>query len=102
MKLDFSRYSAYVANPERYRLRYQLNLAPENDDVPTFMNYGRRRGTCTHEILDMLAQDFDGDSVAFADAERALKAKHPADLYDRCRKLADVLPADMGECVVSE
>ena len=93
MKLDFSRYAAYVSNPERYRLRYVLNLVPENDSVPTFMNYGRRRGTCTHELLDARAIGTDPET---------LRPKYPADLFDRCLKLAAVLPADLGEVLVSE
>jgi hypothetical protein len=92
MKLDFSRYSAYVQNPERYRLRYVLNLAPENDNVPTFMNYGRRRGTCTHEILDARATGGNLD---------ALRGKFPGELFDRCLKLADKMP-DLGPFMVSE
>lgn len=100
MKLDFSRYSAYVQNPERYRLRYVLNLIPENDNQPTFMNYGRRRGTCTHEILD--ARNTHQDIPAeLKDALIALRLKHPADLFDRCMKLADVMP-DLGRFLVSE
>ena len=93
MKLDFSRYSAYVANPERFRLRYVLNLVPENDATPTFMNYGRRRGTCTHEILDALATGKDPNVV--------VRPKHPEDLYARCRALAAVMP-NLGPFVVSE
>lgn len=100
MKLDFSRYSAFVQNPERYRLRYVLNLAPENDDEPTFMNYGRRRGTCTHEILDA-RNVHHGNTEALTAALFALREKHPADLFDRCCALADVMP-DLGKFLISE
>jgi hypothetical protein len=92
MKLDFSRYSAYVQNPERYRLRYVLNLAPEHDEQPTFANYGRRRGTCTHEILDARAT---GKEV------KALRNRFPTDLFDRCEKLANVMP-NLGKFLISE
>lgn len=100
MKLDFSRYSAYVQNPERYRLRYILNLVPENDEQPTFANYGRRRGTCTHEILDARAKHA-GNPAELKDSLIELRMKHPADLFDRCERLANVMP-DLGEFLISE
>jgi len=93
MKLDFSRYAAFLSNPERFRLRYILNLVPESDDEPTLFNYGRRRGSCTHEILDAYAA---GNSL------EPVRAKYPAELFDRCVKLADVMPPNAGPVVISE
>lgn len=45
----------FWANPERYRLRECWKLAPVEPAAGTFaslLSYGRRRGTCFHEMLD--------------------------------------------------
>lgn len=55
MKIDASRYTMFWANPERYRLREIWKLAPiepKADSFAALLTYGRRRGTCTHELLD--------------------------------------------------
>lgn len=55
MKIDASRYSLFWSNPERYRLREIWKLAPIEPKAGTFASllaYGRRRGTCFHELLD--------------------------------------------------
>src|SRR6185312_13959284 len=55
MKIDASRYTMFWQNPERYRLREIWKLAPEEPKAGTFaslLTFGRRRGTCLHELLD--------------------------------------------------
>jgi PD-(D/E)XK nuclease superfamily len=55
MKIDSSRYNLFWSNPERYRLREIWKLAPIEPKAGTFaslLTYGRRRGTCFHELLD--------------------------------------------------
>lgn len=55
MKIDASRYNLFWSNPERYRLREIWKLAPiepKADSFAALLTYGRRRGTCTHELLD--------------------------------------------------
>lgn len=55
MKIDASRFVMFWANPERYRLREIWKIAPIEPKADTFaalLTYGRRRGTCTHEMLD--------------------------------------------------
>lgn len=55
MKIDATRYNLFWGNPEKYRLREVWKLAPEEPKAGTFasmLTYGRRRGTCFHELLD--------------------------------------------------
>jgi len=55
MKIDASRYTMFWQNPEKYRLREIWKLAPEEPKAGTFaslLTFGRRRGTCLHELLD--------------------------------------------------
>ena len=55
MKIDASRYVMFWANPERYRLRELWKLVPVKPKAGTFaslLTFGRRRGTCVHELLD--------------------------------------------------
>jgi hypothetical protein len=55
VRIDASRYNLFWQNPERYRLREIWKLAPIEPAAGTFaslLNYGRRRGTCFHELLD--------------------------------------------------
>lgn len=55
MRIDSSRYTMFWQNPERYRLREIWKLAPIEPAAGTFasiLTYGRRRGTCLHELLD--------------------------------------------------
>jgi PD-(D/E)XK nuclease superfamily len=66
MRIDASRYSMFWANPERYRLRELWKLAPQEPKAGTFaslLTFGRRRGTCLHELLDA---DYRGVSEAEA------------------------------------
>jgi len=55
MKIDSSRFNAFWANPDAFRLREYWRLAPEEPKADTFaslLTFGRRRGTCVHELLD--------------------------------------------------
>lgn len=55
MKIDASRYVKFWTNPERYRLAeiWKLALAePTPGTFASLLTYGRRRGTCFHEIQD--------------------------------------------------
>jgi PD-(D/E)XK nuclease superfamily len=55
VKIDATRYAMFWANPERYRLRECWKLQPVEPTPGTFaslLTYGRRRGTCFHELLD--------------------------------------------------
>jgi len=71
MKIDASRYTMFWQNPERYRLRELWKLAPVEPKAGTFaslLTFGRRRGTCLHELLDA---DYRG--VSEAEAIQSLK-----------------------------
>ena len=55
MKIDASRFSMFWANPERYRLREIWKLTPKEPSMDSFaglLSFGRRRGTCFHELMD--------------------------------------------------
>lgn len=55
MKIDASRFVMFWSDPERYRLREVWRLAPiepASDSFAALLTYGRRRGTCTHELRD--------------------------------------------------
>lgn len=53
MKIDASRYSLFLTNPEEYRLRYLWNLTPSAAaDASDLSTFGRRRGTAFHELVD--------------------------------------------------
>lgn len=53
MKIDASRYSLFLTNPEEYRLKYLWNLSPSMaKDAADLSTYGRRRGTAFHEMTD--------------------------------------------------
>lgn len=55
MKIDASRYTLFWQNPERYRIRECWKLAPKEPSAGTFaslLTFGRRRGTCFHELRD--------------------------------------------------
>ena len=71
MKIDASRYTMFWSNPERYRLRECWKLAPEEPKAGTFAalpTFGRRRGTCFHELLDAAYR-----GVSEAEAVQSLK-----------------------------
>jgi hypothetical protein len=50
MIIDQTRYDAFWANPEKYRLTYECNL------VPCVLPYGLARGIAMHTIAEELAQ----------------------------------------------
>lgn len=52
MRISYSRYSAFLRNQEKYRLYYELGLTPEGDDSPTIYNFGRRRGSAFHALME--------------------------------------------------
>lgn len=55
MKIDATRYNLFWSNPEKYRLREIWRLAPKEASPGSFaalLTFGRRRGTCLHEMLD--------------------------------------------------
>lgn len=93
MRISYSKYSAFLSNPERYRLSYVLGITPEGDETPSFMNLGRRRGRCFHSILE-------GRKTNTLDRDALIK-EHGADLVDRCERLAEVLP-DLGDFLLTE
>jgi hypothetical protein len=62
VKIDATRYTMFWQNPEKYRLRELWKLAPKEPKSGTFaslLTYGRRRGTCFHEMLDGLYRKVD-------------------------------------------
>lgn len=83
MKISYSKYSAFLTNPERYRLYYVLGITPEDDEAPTRMNLGRRRGKCFHELREGVART-------------TLIETYGLDLVKRCEEMAAVVP-DLGE-----
>ena len=93
MKISYSKYSAFLANPERYRLQHVLGLSPEGEDTPTFMNLGRRRGRCFHALLE-------GRKTETLDRD-ALVQEYSLDLVERCERMAAVVP-DLGDFLLTE
>jgi hypothetical protein len=66
LKLDQTRLSAFWANPEKYRLAYELNLAPK------LLSYGLARGSAFHIIADgRAAGQSDNDINAILRGEAA-------------------------------
>jgi hypothetical protein len=93
MKISYSKYSAFLQNPERYRMVYVLGLTPEGDETPSFLNLGRRRGRCFHELLEGRKQNtLDRD---------ALVKTYSAVLVERCESMADAMP-DLGDFLLTE
>lgn len=82
MKISYSKYTAYLQNPERFRLYYILGLTPEGDETPNRMNLGRRRGRCFHEL-------YEGKPRA------ELIKTYGLDLVKRVEEMASVVP-DLG------
>lgn len=77
MEISYSGYTAFLQNPERYRLHYALGLTPEGDDTPTRMNMGRRRGSCFHAMYEgvprtELIEKYGADMVARVETMRAV------------------------------
>jgi hypothetical protein len=79
LNISYSRYSAFVFNPEKFRLHYELGLTPEGDDTPTMFNYGRRRGSCFHALY-----------------EGADTTQYSPELISRCMDMRAVVP-DLGD-----
>jgi hypothetical protein len=82
LRISYSKYSTFLQNPERYRLQYALGLTPEDDDVPTRMNMGRRRGSCFHALSEGVARE-------------ECITKFGKALVERCEVLMTVVP-DLG------
>ena len=87
MKISYSKYSAFLMNPERYRLYYGLGLTPEGDETPTNMNLGRRRGRCFHALLESRTNG--------TPTRDAIVQEHGRELVERCERMVSVLP-DLG------
>jgi hypothetical protein len=93
LKISYSGFSAYLQNPERYRLYYGLGLIPEGDDVPSTRNYGRRRGSCFHAIQEARATGVRDSAIT--------KHAYPEDMYARCVRMAELVP-DLGTLILAE
>lgn len=93
MKISYSKYSAFLANPERYRLSYVLGLTPEGDETPTFMNLGRRRGRCFHALME-------SKKTGIPSMEEVV-TEHGAEMVERCSSMVDALP-DLGDFLLTE
>jgi hypothetical protein len=93
LRISYSKYSAFLANPERYRLYYVLGLTPDGDETPSTMNLGRRRGRCFHSILE-------GRKTNTLD-RAALIAQYGIELVTRCEDMADCMP-DLGDFLLTE
>jgi hypothetical protein len=89
VRISYSRYSAYLTNPERYRLQYVLGLTPEGDESPSTTNIGRRRGRCFHEI-------YEGKKT-----REELIETYGLQLVERCERMKEVVP-DLGPLVLVE
>lgn len=87
MKISYSKYSAFLMNPERYRLYYALGLTPDGDETPTNMNLGRRRGRCFHSLLE-------SRTTGTPTRDEIVQA-HGIELVERCERMVAVLP-DLG------
>lgn len=83
MKISYSRYTAFLNNPEKYRLHYELGLTPEGDETPSMYNLGRRRGRCFHAI-------YEGQNRA------ELIETYGLELVKRCEDMRSAVP-DLGE-----
>jgi hypothetical protein len=91
MKIDSSRYTMFWANPERYRLREVWKLAPieKMDDPKTF---GRRRGTCFHEMRDAVVAGRTLDQAAAELRDGGYGEKEIAVARQMAEKIAEVYP----------
>jgi hypothetical protein len=83
VRISYSKYTAFLKNPERFRLYYMLGLTPEGDETPTLMNYGRRRGSCFHAMNEGIDRGL-------------LLAKYGKEVVSRCEDMLEVVP-DLGE-----
>jgi PD-(D/E)XK nuclease superfamily len=92
LKISYSKYTAFLQNPEKFRLYYGLGLTPETDETPTRMNMGRRRGSCFHEMYEHK----EDPHFAVAAAE-----KYGNDIVARCIPMLEVVP-DLGPLFLVE
>lgn len=95
MIISYSKYTAFLTNPEKFRLYYILGLVPEGDDTPTRMNMGRRRGTVFHALAEAKAND------EYATTRKDLVAAHGLELIERCEDMLEVVP-DLGPLFMVE
>lgn len=84
MRISYSKYTSFLANPERFRLYYVLGLTPEGEETPTRWNLGRRRGRCFHALLE--------NRSTGTPTREAILAEHGAELVERCERMVSVLP----------
>ncbi len=82
MRISYSKYTAFLQNPERFRLFYILGLTPEGDETPSRMNMGRRRGRCFHSMYEGVPRE-------------ELVKEYGADMVRRCEEMRAVVP-DLG------
>jgi len=89
VRISYSKYTAFLTNPERFRLFYILGLTPEGDETPTRMNLGRRRGRCFHEL-------YEAKGNGTYEAERpAIVERYGLDLVKRVEDMIQAVP-DLG------
>jgi hypothetical protein len=84
LKISYSKYTAFLQNPERFRLHYALGLTPDEDETPTRMNMGRRRGRCFHAMSEDKANGLDNRAEYIAD--------YGLEIVERCESMASVVP----------
>lgn len=84
MKISYSRFSAFLQNPERYRMHYVLGLKTVSDDIPSVFNYGRRRGSCVHAIHEARAKGLRDSEIT--------KHLFPQEMYERCVRMVEIVP----------
>jgi hypothetical protein len=95
LRISYSKYTAFLQNPEKFRLYYGLGLTPETDDSPTRMNMGRRRGSCFHEMYEAK-----GKGTLTEESDR-ITQKYGADIVARCVPMMEVVP-DLGPLFLVE
>jgi len=87
MLLDQTRYEAFWANPERYRLAYELNIVPR--ETP----YGLSRGTALHLINEWHhAQLSDAEIDSRLKADPAISEKARLNAWQLWRELERAYP----------
>lgn len=67
MLIDQTRYKQFWANPERYRMAYELNI------VPAVPGYALQRGIVFHTVLDLTALGYTANAI-----ELILRGKEPS------------------------
>lgn len=69
MRIDQSMYRCFVANPERFRIHYALNLSPEQ------LPFGIQRGSAFHQFMDDWHQKISVSRTRRACIEKNLSTK---------------------------